>query len=60
MAAVNASMIASSGQPFLGVQSVSNSNTSPSVPNMLGESLCFGFSSAANNFWNFGRIIDDV
>ncbi|KAF5466764.1 hypothetical protein F2P56_016664 [Juglans regia] len=39
MAAVNASMIASSGQPFLGVQSVSNSNTSPSVPNMLASSF---------------------
>lgn len=37
MAAVNASMGASSSQPFLAMQSVSYSNITPHVSNILGE-----------------------
>jgi hypothetical protein len=49
-------MVTSSTQPFLGVQSASNSNTSRPVSNMLGESLCFGFYSTANSY-NFFVIL---
>lgn len=39
MAAVSSSMVTSSPQPFLGVQSVSNSNTSRPVSNMLASNF---------------------
>ena len=62
MAAVNASIITSSTQTFLAMQSVSNTNTTRLVSNSLGESLCFGlrFSSTANPLWDFGGLTDTV
>ena len=62
MAAVNASIITSSTQTFLAMQSVSNTNTTRLVSNSLGESLffCLRFSSTANPLWDFGGLTDTV